>query len=51
VAEPAEEEVLVAEIAGERKLEQAKWEQEQSIERKKRVERERLESKKEREER
>lgn len=50
LAESAEEEVLLAAVEGEKKLQQAKWEKDQLIERSKEVERKRIESKKEREE-
>lgn len=51
VAEPAEEETLVGAVRGEKKLQQAEWEQEQAIEKKKKEERERISLKREREER
>lgn len=51
VAESAEEEALVESVEGEEKIQQASWEREQAIERKKKEERERISLKREREER
>jgi uncharacterized DUF497 family protein len=51
LAEPAEEETLIAMLEGEKKLQQAKWNEEESMAQKKKQERKRIDSKKERQER